>query len=192
MPPKAKFTREEVISAALEIVRANGEEALTARSLGEKLGSSARPVFTLFDSMEEIKTLVLSAAKKLYDGYVEEGLKSEIAFKGVGQSYIRFAAEQPKLFKLLFMREQSGKPDKDHILAVLDDNNEKIINSITQGYGVNRENAKALYMHLWVYSHGLAVLIATGVCAFTAEEISEMLTQTFKSLITRIKTEGKL
>ena len=55
MPPKAKFTREEVISAALEIVRANGEEALTARSLGEKLGSSARPVFTLFDSMEEIK-----------------------------------------------------------------------------------------------------------------------------------------
>jgi len=173
MPPKAKFTREEVISAALEIVRANGEEALTARSLGEKLGSSARPVFTLFDSMEEIKTLVLSAAKKLYDGYVEEGLKSEIAFKGVGQSYIRFAAEQPKLFKLLFMREQSGKPDKDHILAVLDDNTEKIINSIT-------------------YSHGLAVLIATGVCAFTAEEISEMLTQTFKSLITRIKTEGKL
>ena len=90
------------------------------------------------------------------------------------------------------MREQSGKPDKDHILAVLDDNTEKIINSITQGYGVNRENAKALYMHLWVYSHGLAVLIATGVCAFTAEEISEMLTQTFKSLITRIKTEGKL
>ena len=52
MPPKAKFTREEVIEAALSILRAKGRSALTARALGERLNSSARPIFTLFSGMD--------------------------------------------------------------------------------------------------------------------------------------------
>ena len=44
MPPKAKFTKAEIIEAALNIVRADGYEALTSRALGTYLGSSARPV----------------------------------------------------------------------------------------------------------------------------------------------------
>ena len=41
MPPKAKFTKEQITKAALEIVRAENMESLTARALGKKLGSSA-------------------------------------------------------------------------------------------------------------------------------------------------------
>ena len=40
MPPKAKFTKAEIIEAALNIVRADGYEALTSRALGTYLGSS--------------------------------------------------------------------------------------------------------------------------------------------------------
>ena len=47
MPPKAKFTKEEITEAALNIVQTNGFEALTARELGTRLGSSARPIFTV-------------------------------------------------------------------------------------------------------------------------------------------------
>ena len=48
MPPKPKFTKEEIVAAALELVSANGIEALTARELSAYLGSSARPIFTVF------------------------------------------------------------------------------------------------------------------------------------------------
>lgn len=34
MPPKAKFTRDQIIQAGLDIVRKNGMEALSARALG--------------------------------------------------------------------------------------------------------------------------------------------------------------
>ena len=54
MPPKPKFTREQVISAALEIAAERGIESLTSRELGTALGSSARPIFTLFRNMEEL------------------------------------------------------------------------------------------------------------------------------------------
>lgn len=40
MPPKPGFTREEIVDAALDIVSRKGIEALTARELGEALGSS--------------------------------------------------------------------------------------------------------------------------------------------------------
>ena len=54
MPPKAKFTRSELIQAALDLVRSKGADALTARALGQRLGSSARPIFTVFQSMDEV------------------------------------------------------------------------------------------------------------------------------------------
>lgn len=52
MPPKPKFTREEVVDTAIELIKDKGIEALTARELGAKLGSSARPIFTVFRNME--------------------------------------------------------------------------------------------------------------------------------------------
>ena len=59
MPPKAKFSRDEIVETALAIVREDGIQALTARALGDKLGSSARPVFTVFQNMEEVQDAVL-------------------------------------------------------------------------------------------------------------------------------------
>ena len=104
MPPKAKFTKDEILNTALSITEESGIDAVTARELGKRLGSSARPIFTVFESMDEIKHSVILKAKELYGKYVETGLKMQPAFKGVGVAYIRFATEKPKLFKLLFMR----------------------------------------------------------------------------------------
>jgi DNA-binding transcriptional regulator YbjK len=59
MPPKAKFEKSDIIKAAVSIVEREGIEMLTARSLGKELGSSARPIFTLFESMDEVSRSVL-------------------------------------------------------------------------------------------------------------------------------------
>ena len=191
MPPKAKFSREEIIKAALAIVESKGEEGLTARSLGDELGSSARPIFSVFKSMEDVQIGVITAAKKLYKEYVDEGLSQPLAFKGVGEAYIRFAGEHPKLFRLLFMSEQKSNPSADSVLPVIDESYEAILKSITDGYGLSREKANALYVHLWTYSHGIAVLKATKVCTFSSEEISAMLTEVCKGLLISYKTEKK-
>ena len=66
MPPKAKFSKEEIIKAAVNLVRTEGAQALTARALGTKLGVSSSPVFTFFQSMDEVRREVLESAKALY------------------------------------------------------------------------------------------------------------------------------
>lgn len=187
MPPRAKFLREEIVEAALGIVRAEGIQGLTARALGERLGSSARPIFTVFQGMEEVQEAVMKAARALYRGYVERGLQDTLAFRGVGTQYILFAMEEPKLFQLLFMAEQEHVPDLAGVLMLIDESYERILASVGTGSGLTGASAEKLYRHMWIYSHGIAVLCATKMCRFSSEEIQGMMAEVYTSLVSRIK-----
>ncbi len=189
MPPKAKFTKAQITEAAFGILREEGMENLTARALGAKLGSSACPIFTAFANMEEVQQSAIAAAKALYKEYVEKGLSETPAFKGVGMQYIQFAVHEPKLFRRLFMTEQTTVPDFDRVLPLIDQSYAEILASITENYGVTNTAAQRLYSHLWIYTHGIASLCATKMCRFTEEEISDFLTEVFVSLLKKCKEE---
>lgn len=187
MPPKAKFTKEEIVDAGIEILRENGIESVTAREIGSYLNSSARPIFTVFNSMNEVVQEIENKAKKIYAQYVKEGLENDIAFKGVGQAYIKFAKNEPKLFQLLFMKELPRQTGLEDILPVIDDNYDDILKSVKDSYRLSDEASLKLYHHLWIYTHGIATLFATGMCSFSDEEIGNMLTEVFVSLLKNIK-----
>lgn len=190
MPPKAKFTKAEIIEAALNIVRADGYEALTSRALGTYLGSSPRPIFTVFKNMEEVQQDMIKSAKALYKEYVNKGLTTEHPFKGVGTQYILFAVNEPKLFQLLFMTEQKQIPDLSGVLPLIDESYEQILLSIQDDYKICKAAGKKLYHHLWIYTHGIATLCATKMCRFTDEEISTMITEVCMSILKKLK-EGE-
>ncbi len=189
MPPKAKFTKAEIIEAALNIVRTEGYEALTSRALGTYLGSSARPIFTVFKNMEEVQQVMIEAAKNLYKEYVNKGLTAEHPFKGVGTQYILFSVNEPKLFQLLFMAEQKQIPDLSGVLPLIDESYGDILLSIQKDYEISELSAKKLYQHLWIYTHGIASLCATKMCRFTGEEISTMITEVCTSVLKKIQEE---
>ena len=183
MPPKAKFTKREIADAGLAILRQHGISAVTAREIGRYLGSSSRPIFTVFENMEEVVSAVEGRAREIYTDYVQQGLQQDLAFRGVGQAYIAFAMQEPQLFRLLFMRKLPDDMVLGKILPEIDDNYPSIVKSITDQYPVTKEEAVILYRHLWIYSHGIATLCATSMCTFTQQEISDMLTEVFKALL---------
>ena len=192
MPPKAKFTKDEIIDAALAILQEQDISAVTAREIGNRLGSSARPIFTAFQSMNEVLEELEARVRQIYTAYVQEGLRKDIAFKGVGQAYISFAIKEPKLVQLLFMKELPANIGTENILPEIDDNYDDILRSITDSYPVTHEDAIMLYRHLWIYSHGIATLCATSMCHFSGEEISRMLTDVFVALLKeRLGTKPK-
>lgn len=192
MPPKAKFTKREIIEKAVGIIEERGPDALTARSLGTKLGSSSRPIFTAFSNMEEVFDECLKYADLIYTrDYVQPGLEENPAFKGVGKSYIRFASERPELFGLLFMRDSSGEKSIKNILGKIETNYDLILSSIVKGYALSVDAAEKLYRHMWLYTHGIAVSIATGLCSFTQTEVSDMLTEVFVALLKQSKEDQR-
>lgn len=187
MPPKFKFTKEEIIQAAMNITRQEGISSVTARAVGAELHSSSKVIFSLFQNMDDLQAEVKIAAKNLYADYVKKGLEQEVAFKGVGTQYILFAIKEPKLFQLLFMSVQELKPTVANVLPVIDESYEAILLSVQTGYNLSRENAEQLYRHLWIYTHGIAVLCATNMCVFTPDEIAKMISEVFRGTLKEIK-----
>ena len=148
----------------------------------------------VFTSMEEVQQEVIKAAKACYKKYVQIGLAQVPAFKGVGMQYIEFASKEAKLFQLLFMTEQTGimteqtgSPDVKEVLPLIEENYTQIRSALQQAYALDDTETDRLYRHLWVYTHGLAVLCATKMCSFSKVTISEMLTEIFTGQLKEIK-----
>lgn len=191
MPPKQKFTKTEIVAAALNLIRREGMAGVTARALGAALGTSTRPIFTVFQNMEEVRRETVEAARAVYNSYVEVGLAESPAFKGVGMQYYRFAKEEPRLFALLFMTEGEAEFTLDDILPAIDENSGRILASIQQQYGLTQEISLRLYQLLWIFTHGIACLCVTGVSRLTEDEAGALLTEVFTGQLIKLKSEGR-
>lgn len=188
MPPKPKFTKEEIVDAAVRLVSQRGVEGLTARELGKALGSSARPVFTAFRSMEEIHQEVRRAAMRQFEAYEEEKLAEMPVFKQAGMKMVLFGTRQPKLYQLLFMQENRAAVTFEDVFGALGRTAETCIEAIQQDYALSLPDAKRLFENVWIYTFGVGVLCATGVCHFTEEQAGELLTTEFQAVLRFVKS----
>ncbi len=189
MPPKPKFTREEIIVTALSVVSQNGINALTAKSLGNALNTSATPIFTMFNSMQEVADEVKSAAMERFESYAHKTGTNMPIFKQVGMQMILFAKEEPNLYQLVFMSRNINVKSFADIYALLGGVADECIDTIEKDYGLSSEDAKVLFEHSWIHTYGIATLCATGMCNFTQEEISARLTQDFTAMMKLLKGE---
>ena len=188
MPPKVKFSREEIIAAALDIVREGGMTALTARSLAARLGSSAKPVFGLFENMQEVQKEVMLAANAEYQEFLYAEMMRGIykPYKATGMAYIDFARKEKELFKLLFMRDRSDEQGDTRDESIAD-----IIALISRNTGLSEEEARLFHLEMWIFVHGIATMIVTNYLDWEEEHVSRALTDAYEGLRTRWCGETK-
>lgn len=169
MPPKIKFQKEAIVKAALNVAGKNGIDAVTAREVAKELGVSVGPIFTWFESMDDLKKEVFELAKKNYCSHIEQGLRAQIPFLGVWQQYIRFAKEEPELYKLLFLTkptEVSGGA-----METLRFSQDLVRPSIMKIYNMDEYKADCYFRDMWLSAFSIATLIVTDDCPYTDEEI---------------------
>lgn len=183
MAPKYKFTKEEMVEAALQVVRTKGIGGLTAKTMADELGTSTQPIFTSFGSMEGIKREVYAAAVRVYDGYTDAGLKAEVPFFGVGMQYIQFAREEPELYRLLFLSREtdlSAMKSMEHLQQL-------VRPTLMRIYCMTSQEADLYFRNLWLVVHSLSTLIVTGDCPYSDQEIGRILTGFSISICKSIK-----
>lgn len=189
MPPKPKFTRDEIIAAALDIVAEQGPSALTAKALGTALGSSARPIFTEFDSMAQVREAVREAAMARFESYAAHTLPDMPRFKQVGIQMLHFAMNEPKLYQLLFMTERDRAQGISSLLDSLGDTARQCIEALERDYALAPEAAERVFENVWVYTFGVGALCATGVCRFSEAQLRQMLTTEFQAMLAYVRSE---
>lgn len=188
MPPKPRFTADEIAAEALALVKEQGIEALTARNLAARLNASARPIFTVFRSMEEVRWAARALVLREFEQYFSDYEHYTPAFKHIGMQMVSYGIREPELFKLLFMQEPPHGMNLDGFLAELGSMAQTSIRLISRDYQLNEADAKTLFEQMWVHTFGLGALCAMRVCDFSEAEVAEKLGQVFGGLLTMIRS----
>ncbi len=187
MPPKPKFNQEEILDAAFQLARKNGIEAVKAREVGQKLGCSSRPIFTFFSGMEDLQNAVLEKAEQLFLQYLHVADDYDLAFKMRGFQMIRFAKEEPNLFRILFMQKENGLSFRE-LVQTKTVHFESDLADIQQNYGVTKRDAERLFSHLLLHAISICTLCANQVCSFTEDEVLSLLGETFAGSLMLLKS----
>lgn len=179
MPPKVKVTKEDIVNAAVNIVRNSGAQAINARTIASVLNCSTQPVFSNFATMDELRLAVVERADALCQEYMRREVENGEfpTYKANGMAYIRFAKEEKELFKLLYMRDRSGESIPER--TELTDEMESIVQNNT---GLSGADAKLFHLEMWAYVHGIATMSATGFFDLDWELVSRMLTDSYQGL----------
>lgn len=179
MPPKTKIEKEEIMKAAVELTRKGGSTAVNARALAAILNCSTQPIFSNFESMEDLKRALIQKAEELCSSFIQKEIAENKypPYKASGMAYIRFAKEERELFKLLYMRDR--KEEEQEPTSDLGQQMEKIVHSNT---GLSPSAAKLFHLEMWACVHGIASMYATGFFEPEEELVSQMLTDTYQGL----------
>lgn len=183
MAPKPRVNREDIAAAAFRLVRAGGIHNLTAKTLAREAGCSTQPIFWYFSGMAEVEDEVMTRAKALFAERLRRKREGVNPFKTVGLNYIEFAKEETNVFKLLYMSGNTGSG------LLSDENVPFAVDVIVKEKGLTEEDALRVFRELWLFSHGIATMIATGKSDFSDGDIESMLTDVYTGVLMKIRAE---
>ena len=186
MPPKAKFTREEIVSAALEVARSKGIEAVTAREVGNYLGTSSSPVFVAFKNMDELLNEVYNSAVKEYSDYIADSVNYTPAFKQFGFRLIEFASTQPNLFKMIYKYRQGEKSYSKMIMSM--PAADFSVQTVMEQDQVDYVNAKLIFEEVLLAGLGICYMIADNKCTFTEQDLNKYLGIAYRGAVLTVTT----
>lgn len=168
MPPKPKFTREEIVLAAYALMERRGMDAVVAREVGRELGSTSAPIFTCFTNMEELKTAVHAKALAECTEYFRDFTDYFPAFKEFGLRWVKLAREHPHVYHEVFIRRTSGSGlVNDDLWQMLEPMRAEIVKT----FAVSQEDAENIMRDLLLYVHGIAALQISGRSDMTDEQL---------------------
>lgn len=190
MPPKVKITRDMIIDAAFEVARKAGAENINARTVSKKLNCSTQPVMYHFATIEELKRAAYEKADCFHTEYLMDVPEiQEDTMLGIGLNYIRFAVEEPNLFRFLF---QSGYTVENSLLEMI--NSEELIPvlSVMQGeINMDIQQTKEVFITLALFVHGYASIIANNSLEYDEKLIAKHLERVCTGAILAVQEEMK-
>jgi len=181
MPRVIEISKENIVKASVKLINKDGWNALNARSLAKVLGISTKPLYRIYSNMESIKTDVLQEIYRQYDEFINSRIDNKKALLTLCIAYVEFANDYKNLFISLFL---SDNLKWQKIEDVFDEkwNQGTIINLVSK-HGFSFEEAKELFLHMWLYANGLATLIATNQIKLDDEKIMLRMVKIYKNLV---------
>ncbi|WP_025027856.1 TetR/AcrR family transcriptional regulator [Caldalkalibacillus mannanilyticus] len=180
MPPKNKFTKEQIIDAAFDIARHDGIDSITIRKVAEKMGSSIAPIYVNFTHLDELKKEVVKKTFAVSHQLLAETNTGD-PFHDIGVVSLRFAKEYSVLFRDLVLVKNQYVPD-------FQEDTDKLIELMRKDEnltGFSTEELQDLLFKMRVFQLGLSAMVANGLLSeeYTEERLINILDQMATDII---------
>ena len=107
----------------------------------------------------------------------------------IGLNYIRFAIEEPHLFRFLF---QSGFAVENSLLEMIDSEELKpILSAMQEAMGMSIEQTKEVFLTIALFAHGYASIIANNSLEYDEEVVATHLGRAYRGAILAVQEETK-
>ncbi|MDD3919629.1 MAG: WHG domain-containing protein [Eubacteriales bacterium] len=175
MPPKTRITREMILNAAFEIARESGIENVNARTVSQRLGCSTQPVMYCFATIESLRAEVY----KLADAYQTSFIMAPetVTMLDVGMAYVRFAAEEKYLFRLLFQSDHFSQQTLSDVVE--DASIQPLIEALAQLYNISHDEARDAFIARFLMVHGMASMLANNSMVYDEATVKRLLEAQF-------------
>ncbi|MEI3056873.1 MAG: TetR/AcrR family transcriptional regulator [Eubacteriales bacterium] len=180
MPAAKRFSKDEIIDAAVEVLRDGGFSSVNARSVAKKLGCSTQPIYFSFANMDELKAALTERAVLMHTRRVRDSLRAhegnDSRYSSYGMGFVKFAAEEKQLFRWLYLEgRQSGPYSADVLYS-------EIIGVVVDEFGYSEEVARRFHRDMLYFTYGLAILANTDHLNLTEYELREAFRREFRAL----------
>lgn len=182
LPKNISISKDNILNTALEIVREKGIDAVSNREIAKKLNCSIRPIYYQFKNSEELMRELNKMMIKYFYDFLTNNMNDEMPkYKQTGINYIKFAKEEKNLFKVLFMSKTNLSISE--FIGAAEDNINNIFKLIKGSTKLNDEEIMSFHTKMWLFTHGLATLLACDAIKLNDKQISELLSCEFKALM---------
>ena len=190
MPAVRKVSKEQIIDAAVDVLRDDGFSAINARSVAKKLGCSTQPIYFSFRNMEELKAALTERAIQMHTQRVRDSLRihegNDSRYSSFGMGFVKFAAEEKQLFRWLYLEGEQLGPYQNDVLT------SEVISVITEEFGYEEDVARRFHQDMVYFTYGLAILANTDHLHLTEAELREAFRREFRALIAIYGKPAKL
>ena len=177
MPPKTRITKDMIINAAIEVAKQSGYESITARTVSAQLDCSTQPVMYHFSTIDALKRAVYDAVDNRHTEFLMTVPPEQDPILGIGLNYVRFAVEEPQLFRFLF---QSGYAEENSLLEMIaSEALRPVLAAMQEGTGLSMEKTRQVFLTVALFAHGYASIIANNHLEFDEKLIAEHLERTW-------------
>ena len=188
MPPKTRVREDIIINAAVEVARQSGFENINARTVSEYLRCSTQPVMYHFSTIDNLKKAAYRRVDQMHTEYLMDTPPEQDPILGIGINYIRFAVEEPQLFRFLF---QSGYAKENSLLEMVDSEElQPVLSAMQEGSGLSPEQTKEVFITVALFAHGYASIIANNHLEFDEKLIAKHLERTWNGAVLAAEQEG--
>ncbi len=149
--------REEACLAALEVIQEKGVDGLTVRELGRKMGCSYAKPYRYFGDKNRLVDAVRAHAFDMLAAFIS-GEHPDATLVEPMERYLRFAAQQPAAFEIMFgfsqpyVSEETRQAENRAWKTCAQPFHDMVASGVMKG------NPETLAHITWVALHGLSAL----------------------------------